>query len=53
MLEEIWLEILLNELKITYEGSIKLLCDNQYTISIAVNPIYHHRTKRVDIERLQ
>ena len=40
----------LAELKISSEGSIQLLCDNQFAISIAKNPVHHDWTKYVEIE---
>ena len=49
--EGVWLKRLLKELKVMCEGPIKLFCDNQATISIAKNPVYHDRTKHVEIDR--
>ncbi|KAK3012421.1 hypothetical protein RJ639_010652 [Escallonia herrerae] len=49
--EGMWLKRLLEELKITCEGSIKVFCDNQASINIAKNPVHHDRTKHVEIDR--
>ncbi|KAK2975560.1 hypothetical protein RJ640_011573 [Escallonia rubra] len=49
--EGMWLKRLLEELKITCEGSIKVFCDNQASINIAKNPVHHDRTKNVEIDR--
>ncbi|KAK3023749.1 LOW QUALITY PROTEIN: hypothetical protein RJ639_044458 [Escallonia herrerae] len=49
--EGMWLKRLLEELKITCEGSIKVLCDNQASINIAKNPVHHAMTKHVEIDR--
>ena len=35
----------------TYEKTIKVLCDNQAAISIAKNPVHHDRTKHIEIDR--
>ncbi|KAK3022402.1 hypothetical protein RJ639_047376 [Escallonia herrerae] len=49
--EGMWLKRLLEELKITCEGSIKVFCDNQASINIAKNLVHHDRTKHVEIDR--
>lgn len=49
--EGIWLERMMEELKVFKEKSIKLFCDNQAAISIAKNPIHHDRTKHIEIDR--
>ncbi|KAK3013501.1 hypothetical protein RJ639_010094 [Escallonia herrerae] len=49
--EGMWLKRLLEELKITCEGSIKVFCDNQASINVAKNPVHHDRTKHVEIDR--
>ncbi|KAK3028164.1 hypothetical protein RJ639_038688 [Escallonia herrerae] len=49
--EGMWLKRLLEELKITCEGSIKVFCDNQASINIAKNPVHHDKTKHVEIDR--
>lgn len=33
-------------------GPIKILCDNQATLSIAKDPMQHDRTKYIEIDRL-
>ena len=49
--EGIWLKRVLYELRVPVEGSMKMFCDNQSTISIAKNPVHHDRTKHVEIDR--
>jgi len=49
--ELLWMKIILDDLKINYEAPMGLACDNKSTISIAVNPIQHDRTKHVEIDR--
>ncbi|RDX93337.1 Copia protein, partial [Mucuna pruriens] len=43
--EGLWMKIILDDLKVKYEGPIKLLCDNNSTISIVHNPIDKHFIK--------
>ena len=49
--EGIWIQRLLNELKMINNQLVKLFCDDQAAISIAKNPIHHDRTKHVEMDR--
>ncbi|KAK0582233.1 hypothetical protein LWI29_023202 [Acer saccharum] len=39
--ELLWLKIILDDLKVKWEGPMKLYCDNKSAISIAHNPVQH------------
>ena len=45
-----WLGRLLNELTITSITPISVKCDNQAAIYISKNPVYHERTKHIEID---
>lgn len=45
-----WLEALLNELDITSKVSLMLLCDNLGATYLSVNPVFHARTKYVEVD---
>ena len=47
----IWLNRMLEELRVPLKHPIVLYCDNQAAISIAKNLIHHDRTKHVEIDR--
>ena len=49
--EGIWLNMMLEELRVPLKHPIVLYCDNQAAISIAKNLIHHDRTKHVEIDR--
>ncbi|RDX96167.1 hypothetical protein CR513_21205, partial [Mucuna pruriens] len=49
--ERLWMEIILNDLKLKYERPIKLFCDNSSTISIAHNLVQHDMTKHIEIDK--
>ncbi|RVW56778.1 Retrovirus-related Pol polyprotein from transposon TNT 1-94 [Vitis vinifera] len=49
--EGIWLNRLLEELRVSLKHPMVLYCDNQAAISIAKNPVHHDRTKHVEIDR--
>ena len=49
--ELLWLKIILEDLKIRWDGPMRLYCDNKSTISIAHNPIQHDRTKHIEVDR--
>ncbi|KAA3466822.1 Copia protein [Gossypium australe] len=43
-----WLKGLLQFLGVVHSGSIRLYYDNQSTLHIAANPVYHERTKHIE-----
>ena len=45
-----WLVNLLEELNVTTLKPVTLHCDNQSAIQIAKNPVYHERTKHIEID---
>ncbi|RDY10676.1 Copia protein, partial [Mucuna pruriens] len=48
--EGLWMKIILDYLKVKYEGPIKLLCDNNSIIS-AHNLVQHDKEKHIEINR--
>ena len=51
MCERLWLQKLLEELRITIELPIKLYCDNKTAISISYNPVQHDKAKHIKVDR--
>ena len=49
--ELLWLQKLLEELRLSEKGKLSLYCDNKAAISIAHNPVQHDRTKHIEIDR--
>ena len=49
--EGIWLMRLLGELKVQSSTSMRLLCDNKATISIAKNLVHRDRAKHIELDR--
>ena len=49
--ELLWMKIILDDLRIKWDGPMKLYCDNKSAINIAYNPIQHDRTKHIEIDR--
>ncbi|RVW89838.1 Retrovirus-related Pol polyprotein from transposon RE1 [Vitis vinifera] len=47
--ELLWLNIILDDLRIKWDGPMKLYCDNKSAINIAHNPIQHDRTKHIEM----
>ncbi|CAM8951298.1 unnamed protein product [Rhodiola kirilowii] len=45
-----WLTRLLADMKVLTDYSIPLLCDNKAAIHIAHNPVFHERTKHVELD---
>ncbi|GKG18968.1 secreted RxLR effector protein 161-like protein, partial [Tanacetum coccineum] len=48
--EVLWLRWLLKELGVTSHGPTPLFCDNQAARHIANNPVFHKRTKHVEMD---
>ena len=48
--ELIWLKQLLQELRLGNDGQMTLVCDNQATLHIAFNPVFHERTKHIEVD---
>ena len=51
MCELLWLKIILEDLKIQWDGPMRLYSDNKSAISIAHNSMQHDQTKHLEIDR--
>lgn len=45
-----WLRYLLQDLEMEHRQLATLLCDNKATLYIVANPIYHERTKHIELD---
>ncbi|KAL2230991.1 UNVERIFIED_CONTAM: hypothetical protein Sindi_1693500 [Sesamum indicum] len=48
--ELIWIYNLLSEFRIKVPTPIPFFCDNQSALHIATNPVFHERTKHIEID---
>ena len=48
--ELIWLKQLFQELRFGNDGQMTLMCDNQATLHIASNPVFHEMTKHIEVD---
>ena len=49
--EVMWIKRMFEELKASDSLPMKLYCDNKAAISIAHNPVFHDRTKHVEVDK--
>ncbi|RDX97275.1 DNA-directed RNA polymerase I subunit 1, partial [Mucuna pruriens] len=49
--ELLWLKVILEDLKIKWDGPMKFYCDNKSAINIAYNLVQHDRTKHIEVTR--
>ncbi|KHG29920.1 Copia [Gossypium arboreum] len=49
-LELVWISGLFKELEIGVTEPVRLFCDNKAALQIAANPVYHERTKHIEID---
>ena len=45
-----WVQSILSELKLSVRSPTTLKCDNQSAIHIAKNPVFHERTKHIEVD---
>ena len=50
MCEVMWIHQLLDEVGLKTSLPAKLWCDNQVALHIASNPVFHERTKYIEID---
>ena len=48
--ELVWIKHFLQELGVKHEEPIELVCDNQAAMHIASNPVFHERTKHIEVD---
>ena len=48
--ELIWLKQLLKDMNIEFTQPMKMYCDNNSTRHIALNPVFHERTKHIEVD---
>ena len=48
--QAVWLRRILSELQYQQDGPMKVFCDNKSTIALTKNPVFHGRSKHIDIK---
>ena len=45
-----WLKSLLESFSVLHSSPMRLFCDNQSALHIAKNPVFHERTKHIEVD---
>ena len=45
-----WIKHLLHDMKVECKGTMQMYCDNQAARHIASNPVFHERTKHIEVD---
>jgi len=48
--EIVWIRGLLSDLGVQVEGPSKLFCDDDAALKLAANPVFHERTKHIEVD---
>ena len=48
--EAIWLRLILEDVETQQKQATKIQCDNQSSIKLAHNPVYHARSKHIELQ---
>ncbi|XP_056175262.1 uncharacterized mitochondrial protein AtMg00810-like [Syzygium oleosum] len=48
--EIVWIRGLLSDLGVQIDGASKLFCDNDAALKLVANPIFHERTKHIEVD---
>ncbi|XP_020216524.1 uncharacterized protein LOC109800193 [Cajanus cajan] len=48
--ELLWLKFLIQELQFCKVGHMELVCDNQSALYLSSNPVFHERTKHIEVD---
>lgn len=48
--EVVWIIELLKELKVDIDIPVTIYCDNRSTMQISANPVFHERTKHIELD---
>jgi len=49
--QAIWLKRILKELHFKQKGATTIYCDNNSTIKLSKNPVFHGRSKHIDVKK--
>ncbi|PKU87059.1 putative mitochondrial protein [Dendrobium catenatum] len=49
--DTIWIKRLLRDFRVSHDNPVDIFCDNTSTIALANNPVFHARTKHIEIDQ--